>query len=118
LQELVGIGAIARRQRYADAGADVDGMAVDLERCADGLDDAHGKRFRLARIAHAGLDDRELVAAEPRHQVAVAHAAEQPLAHLLEKNIADRVPQRVVDSLEVIEIEAQYGEALPAHQAL
>ena len=93
-------------------------IAVDLERRTDGLDDAGGERLGLARIAHARLDDGELVAAEPGDEIAVAHAGEQPLAHLLEQRVADRMAQRVVDGLEVVEVEAEHGEALPAQRAL
>ena len=70
----------------------------------------------LLRIAHARLDDGELVAAEPRHEVALAHAGEQALAHLLQQRVADRVAQRVVDGLEVVEVQAQHRKALAAHQ--
>ena len=66
----VGIGAVLRRQRNADAGADIDLVAVDIERLGDNLDDAVGQRaggFALTGLA--ALDDGEFVAAEPRQHV-------------------------------------------------
>ena len=71
----------------------------------------------LVGVAHVGLDDGELVAAEACHHVALAHAAEQPHAHLLQQRVADGVPERVVDALEAIEVETEHGEALAALQA-
>ena len=42
---------------------------------------------------------------------------QQALAGLDQQGIADRVPQRVVDRLEMIEVEAEHGKALAARQA-
>jgi hypothetical protein len=117
LDEQVGIGAVARRQRDADAGGDVDALAGDVVGFADRIDDAGSQRLGLTGVVHVGLDDGEFVAAQARHQVGLAHATEQPSAHLLQQRIADRVAQRVVDALEAIEIEAQHGKALAAFQA-
>ena len=70
LQELVGVGAVGRRQRDADAGADHDLVAVELERLAESFDD-RARRARRPRAAGAARDlqDRELVAAEARDDV-------------------------------------------------
>src|SRR5204863_7782421 len=76
LHELVGVRPVARRQRHADAGADIDALAADLVGSADGLDDAGGERLGGFAIAYLGLADGELVAAEARHHVALAPGAE------------------------------------------
>jgi hypothetical protein len=47
----------------------------------------------------------ELVAAEPCHGVGLADAALQPLCHLDQQQVADDVPVRVIQRLEVVEIE-------------
>ena len=35
----------------------------------------------------------------------------------LQQRVADRMPERVVDALEAVEVEAEHGKALAAHQA-
>ena len=70
-------------------------------------------------IACAGLNDGELVAAEPRHQITLAHAT-QAIARLtcFSSAVADRMAEAVVDGLEAVEVEAEHGEALAAREAL
>ena len=92
-------------------------MAVDLVGRADGLDDAGGERLGAVDVAHIGLDDGELVAAQARHEIALAHAAEQALADLLQEHVAHGMPERVVDGLEAIEVQAEDGKSLAAPQA-
>ena len=66
------------------------------------------------RLVEAGLQDRELVAAEAGDGIGVAHAGEEALGHRLEEAVADRMAERVVDALEVVEVEAEHGERLAA----
>ena len=61
------------------------------------LDDAGGELLAALGVAHVGLDDGELVAAQARHQIALAHAVEQALAHLLQERVADGMAERIVD---------------------
>ena len=49
LQEIVGAGLVLGRQRDADAGADADVAAVDVERLAQHLDDALRQRLAASR---------------------------------------------------------------------
>ena len=58
-------------------------------------------------VGAGGGDDRELVAAETRHHVVVTQAAAQPLGDHADQLVADRVAERVVDVLEVIEIDIE-----------
>jgi hypothetical protein len=110
--------AVARGKRDADAGADLEAMALDIVGVADGLDDASGQGFGLVWVAGAGLNNGEFVAALARHQVSEAHAAQQSFAHLLQYRIADRVAEVVVDGLEAVEIEAKHGKALATRHSL
>ena len=59
---------------------------------------------RPGRITH------ELVAAQPRDGVRLAHGAGQPLRDRLQQLVAGVVAQRVVDPLEVVEVEEQAGD--------
>ena len=58
------------------------------------------------------MQNGEFVTAEPRDDIAVAQAAAQPLAHLAQKLVAERMTQRVVDGLELIEVETKNRELL------
>ena len=66
--------------------------------------------------------DRELVAAEARGGVDAAHGAVEPPRDRDQHLVADRVPERVVDLLEVVEVEEEHREravvAAPAGQRL
>jgi len=69
-------------------------------------DELGGEVAGLARMRDIHLDDCELVAAEAGHQVALAQIVFEPLSDHAQELVADRMPERVVDALEVIEIEA------------
>ncbi len=101
------------RQRDADAGADTDIAAVDFERLAERRDDALRQRFRrLALIGLAGLNDGELVAAEPGQHVGFAQQRFQARRHFDQQRVAGGMAERIVDLLEAIEVEQQDGERL------
>ena len=80
--------------------------------------DALRQRGGVGRLLHLRHDDGELVAAHARHGVELARAAAQALADQLEQLVADRVAERVVDALEVVEVEAKHGQAFAALDAL
>ena len=70
-----------------------------------------GDRGHVRRRPRSSLDQHdELVAAEPRHRVAVAQALAQPLRHLPAAAVAGVVAQRVVDDLEAVEVDEQHRE--------
>ena len=66
----------------------------------------------FALVVAGALQDREFVAAEPRHQVGLARAGGEPLRRLLQQRVADRVAERVVHRLELVEVEYQHVETL------
>ena len=53
-------------------------------------------------------DHRELVAAEPRHQVVAAQRVRQPQRDVADQFVADRMAERVVDVLEMVEIDIEH----------
>ncbi len=113
LQQIVGFGPVLERQRDADAGADVDVAAVDLERLAQHLDNALRQEFGgLALVAFAGLNDGEFVAAEPGQYVGLAQQRFQSSRHFDQQRVAGGMAERIVDLLEAIEVQQENGERL------
>ena len=110
-QQRVGIVLAGPAEAHADAGADVAALAVEDQRLAQGLGQAarHPERVALAR--DAGQQDGELVAAEAGHDVGRTQHAAQPLGDAAEQAIAGAVAERVVDDLEVVEVDEQHGDA-------
>jgi hypothetical protein len=89
----------------ADAGRDPAGEAgagLAAQRCQQCFG-------HPPRIGRRGLGEQhgELVAAQTGHHVAVAQAATQQVGHAHDELIARGVTQRVVDELEVVEIQGQ-----------
>ena len=98
----------------ADAGADDDGLIGDGVGRADGGDHARGDRLQGRVIEAAGGDDGELVAAEPGDHVVATQGAGEPLGDAADELVADRVAERVVDILEVVEIDVEHGRGRTA----
>ena len=59
----------------------------------------------------AAVDEHgELVPADACQRVTVGHAPQQPLPHGLQQLVAGRVPEPVVDLLEVVEVQEDQHE--------
>ena len=106
---------IARRViRVRDGDADARGrehflpleMEGVLHELEHALDHSHG-RIVVRRILD---EDRELVAAEARDRVGRAHRGLHALRRVDQQHVALRVAERVVDGLEVVEIEEDHGD--------
>ena len=118
LQQHIRIGAVVWRDGDADAGADDDVAALDVVGPADQFDDARGELAALLRPADIGLNDREFVAADARDEIRRLHRLGQADGHELQKLISDRMAERIVHGLEMIEIEAMHGKAAAGLDAL
>ena len=113
LEQAVGRLTVGREQRDADAGAGVELLAVEHERLAEAVDQAARQRARLVGVADVGLQDHELVAAEPADRVGLAQAGMQALGDRLEQQVAAGQAEGVVDALEAVEVEQQHrGDAV------
>jgi hypothetical protein len=97
---------------HADARRDEHlARALDAHRRADHGEHALGGHVGLLARAHVLEQHGELVAAEARHRVALAHGLAQPVGHRDEHGVADAVPQPVVDEPEAVEIDEQRAHA-------
>ena len=114
LQQLVGLVAVARRHRNADAGADHHGMAVEQIGIADRFQQPPRQQHRILGARHAALDDREFIGVEPRQHVFLAQRRAQPLGDAAQQLVADAVAERIVDRLEIVEAEHQHRHLVGA----
>jgi len=114
--EAVEIDAVGRVHRDADAGRDDDLLLPELQRRAQGIQQALRDQRGVVGTGKVLGDDGELVAAEagdgegavvlrPRQRVDAAHAAGQERGHVLQQAVPRLVAQAVVHDLEAIEVE-------------
>ena len=80
-------------------------------------DQALGERGGLLRVAQGILQDHELVAAEAGDDVGAAHGVAQPVGDGAQELVAAGMPQRVVDLLELVEVDEVDGKRAAAAQA-
>ena len=106
-QRLERVGVL-RGDRDADAGLDTEPHAVDDHRLAQ-PDGEVGRHLACALPAvDVGEQDGELVAAEPGHRDVLARDVGQPLGHLADHHVTDVVTHRVVDLLEVVQVDEHH----------
>ena len=109
--EAVGAGAARIADSNSDGRADQDAVPFDDIGTRHLVDEGPRKRFQQPDVDYAGKDRLELVAAEATDLAVLAHNRFQPLRHLPQKLVADRVPQRIVDVLEAIEVDQEKAAA-------
>ena len=93
------------RERNTDAGIGGQLMADAFERRADRFKRAGHEVDDVDRCLDAGLHDRELVAAQSRDEAGGADALVQIGGDGLEQLVADQMAERVVDALELVDID-------------
>ena len=111
-----GLVVLAREQGAADADREVDGKArlaaepprVRVDGARDGL--------RVVQRARLEVGD-ELVAAEPPDKAAPRERLPQRVRHADERAVAALVPERVVDALEMVDVEQKEHAAARAVRA-
>ena len=99
--------------RDAGGGPDPHLVGVEPVRLGKGLEEAPHDIVRGGRSGEAFEQDVELVPAHPRREVAGPDGRKQPARDLDEEAVADAMAERVVDDLEVVEIEVHDGHPLP-----
>jgi len=108
--QLVEIEAVFRGQGNADAGSDFNAGAVDSIGLPDRFYQQFGETLGPARDIRDALDDSELVASQPRNRVALTDGSLDSRGDFLQQLVSGRVPQRIVDGLEMVQVDIQHGE--------
>ena len=121
-QEDVAGLAVVGEGRDADARRDEELVVPGADRPAHVPQDALRDDARREAVARAGQQDDELVAAEPRHDrvlllaalechdVARPHDLTDQLGELAQHFVGGVVADRIVDALEVVEVDEQHRE--------
>ena len=91
-----------RHESDADRGGDLRLPGADISRLGQSLDDPAGERFGRRRLIGGALDDRELIAAEPRHHVIGPGEAFENGCRLYQHIVAGGVAGGVVNGLETV----------------
>ena len=111
-QQVGRLSPVLPRHRDADAHADACRCAgAEVVRRSDRLDQPTPEARGLFRRAPCGEHD-ELVAAEARRDVALPQQATHALGHAFQQPIARGVTVRVVDRLEVVQVEIEQRQRL------
>ena len=109
MDQIGGIQSVFRGQRDANACADVQTGGADVDRLFEQRGDASSHGRGLEGIGPVEKDG-ELVAAQAGHQIVATDNLADTRADLAEQRVPGLVPERVVDLLEVIEVDKQEGQ--------
>ncbi len=109
LEQQLGVVLQGRCDRDADAGADPQPAAVDLDRLCDRVEHLVAGPAGGLDVG-VGADDDELVTADPGDDVGRAGQRAQPLRDPGEHLVAEHVAVDVVDGLELVEVDVQHGD--------
>ena len=87
-------------------------MPHAFERLPDRRMDFINQPSGFRPVPDGGLNDGEFVAAEPGRHIGLAEATAQALGDALEQLIADRMAERVVDALELVDVDIEHRQLL------
>ena len=88
-------------------------MAVTVERGPQRLIDPRDQRVNVLGALDAVLKDGEFIAAKAGDEILRTDRLAQPLRHALQELVADQMSQRVVDALELVDVDIEDREFAP-----
>ena len=112
LHQRIDVGRVIGIDADAHAGGDRHLPVAELQRRRQGFRDAGRNPRRAIRIA-IRQHDHELVATQTSEDVARPNFPAQPLRQFDQQLVAGRMSERIVDVLEMIEIEEHQRDAFP-----
>ena len=107
LHQRLDVAAVLGEHRDADAGAHEQRQAVEAERLLDRAGQLDGDLLGLLDRGAGRQQDGELVAADAGDQLGAGDAGLQAGADLAQQPVAGLVAERVVELLEVVEVDQQ-----------
>ena len=110
LQQLVEIQPVARGERDADTGIRGDQVPRAFQRSPDRFINSVNELSGFRLVLDSALDDGKFVAAEPGRHVGLLQATAQALGHPLQEFVADRMAEGIVDALELVDVDIEYGK--------
>src|ERR1017187_7854832 len=105
---------MVREQADTDAAGQIESVALDHELTGHRLPDPIRGGCRAGDMIGVNQREYKLVSSHLRHGVLCADILLQTFSDLLQKKVADRVSERVINGLKVIQIEPQYGDPFAA----
>jgi hypothetical protein len=112
-----GSGDLRRIAGNPDAGRDAHFVAVDRIRGGDDFSDRGRQRPCRRQIGDIGLQHREFVSAEARHQILLPHGVLDAIGDLAKQSVTGRMAEGIVDVLKMVEIEIKEREWVGAASA-
>jgi hypothetical protein len=98
---------IVREDSDADAGAYAQGVTIHFEWILEEFGEGAADTYCVSAAHRLFQDDGKLITAGAGNCVRPAHAAEKKAPDALEQFITDMMTNRVVDQLEVVEVDEQ-----------
>jgi hypothetical protein len=100
--------------KNADAEAATDGKCVTLYHESDShcIHKSFGDDGNIRYVLHVGERDKEFVSAQTGYCVLVSGALMEPPRYLFQKEVSDRVAERVIDDFEAVEVHEEKGNLL------
>ena len=99
------VAPVFRVESDAEAGGEEQLAFLDEEGGLEDREDLPRHHADAGRIPHSGQKEKELVSSQPRHGVLSAKSTPEAPADLHQQLVPGRVPQRVVDMLEVVQVQ-------------
>lgn len=108
VEDVLGLFVAGRAGDHPDARGHDDLVLAEAARSTQLVQEAPDYRTDSGEVRHVDQEDRELVAPEASRRVRFPQLGADPLRHLDQQFVADKVPQAVVQALEVVEVQPQH----------
>ena len=112
IEQVIGFTSIFGKNTDPDAGRDLQGISLDIHGDGVAIENFSGDIDGRFGMRNGRQDDGKFVAAQSRERVAVAQASFHAFRDRHEQGIAEPVSQRIVDLLEVVEIDEHYRQLM------
>jgi len=110
VQEVVRGGAVLGVEGDAEAGRALQGVAFEKKRIVEAVFQSPDDLIDAGAVAHRRQQHGKLIAAQPRQQVAGAQLPLQPQRHFLQIQISKVMAVKVIDLLELVQVDVDQPE--------